>query len=881
MSFFSFQKKTDNKKKNEIAITSDHNLLPTLENLSKIQPTGCDSIEYPSGDMYDGEINLYKQRHGAGVCKYSTEFTEREVPSASLKQPMIYSFTGKFFNGNPCIDTQAVIQYENGDRYCGTVMGYDDDLLNDNSLLSEFYHRSYPHRTLFGGSNTSSPSSTSPTNNSSNNNNYLSPNNNNSLTPPNSSKKKKSGFAFKSTASTDVSESLGVKNVLECIPFIMKHGEGELHYSDGSKYTGSFVADAREGYGVMVDLKNSTEYYGNWKDNEKDGFGVLIFKDGTVYEGEFKDGKQGGKGTLKLPTGDKIEGFWIGNAVRGTFEKGTLQNVQNKCPIMLLREEMKKTEKNDRMTTFQHGGTTVLTKEELLTQKKWDGLFNLFLDGIKCEKLHFENSSAYKFIEQKKDGSVSPISKKSIQDSLQTYLEDAITPKVQANNNNNLLDTSTLPFIGALTTEMNDNVLSRIISKFVNIFTWKYHYSDIKTTGTAKYLIPHALDDFHSFVLYLYEVTSNIIGKDAVGIFGPRRLIYILKDNVLGKIYTTLFAIYKCCYQEQDNLYKFKMMALSNITMRELGVKPSFIPENKDLFRNPYEECIQKLRKVSTQFVTAHEKYDLLVQVGIELISAIDFIEERKTSKLTDRGADDVLPVYLYVFIQAQIPHVYSTFKFLLDFIDEQVNNSEMGYRFSSFENAIQYIPMIDASIRDTNGILVPTFVLEERLGTCVTKIKKEAKERGESPRLLWISSIFIVVGSSITELLQNNMQSNSLSNTDVTTTIPLTSTNAAPSVTLYDRHHLELLRKYFEYAERILQCVSLKLEVTEVEMDTLPSNRPSLDDLDDDWTPLQRKKLNVEDNSNKVYRVIIEQTYPSHIYFKMASKLEEFIEEL
>ncbi|KAG2387826.1 hypothetical protein C9374_001420 [Naegleria lovaniensis] len=840
-------------------------LLPTAENLAREPPCGLELLEYANGDIYEGEVNLKGHRHGSSNCCFSEDAEREYPPNFNPSQPAIKQFTGKWFSNMPCIDTPAVIQYSNGDRYCGAVMAFTEELLDDSNVLSEYYNRKTVSSPSSGVS--SSQSSNTSTNNSNSSNN---------------SKKKKSPFSFNSTSEANNNIFGNIPSGEEGLPFIMKHGEGELHYANGSKYNGSFLRDMREGFGVMIDMKNDTEYYGNWKDNEKEGFGTMIFKDGTVYEGEWKAGAQGGRGVLRLPNGDKIIGEWSGNNIKkATYEKGTIQHVNSKCQVMLLREEVKKTEKNDRTTSFSHVTTPILAKEDLVTQRKWDGLFASFTDSINYEKEKFANSSIAKFIEEKKsqEDTVSPMSRKSIQDTLQTYLDDAMVRKLSKITYDNVTQIvhntdEILPINGVLSTATNDHVLSRIISKFVNLFNWKYHQSDIQSTVAAKYHIPHALDDFHSFVIFLFEKTCFIIGTDAVVVFGHKRLLYELKDHVLSRIYNALFTIYKFCYQEQDNMYKFKTLALSTISMRELGVKEGFIPTDEIvLFENPYDQCIKKLRQISTQNTTAHAKLDVLVQVGKELITAIDFIEEKKRGKISDRGADDTLPVYLYVFIQAQIPNVFSTFKFLLDFMDEKAQTTEQGYRFSVFENAIQYIPMIDSSIRDTNGILVPTFVLEDRLESCVKKIRKESKEVGDAPRLLWMSSLFIVVGSTLSEQSQTHAGGSTAGTPNV---IPIT-----------HKHHKELLNRYYKHAERILKCISLQLEAQD-----LPSSVPTTPTADtpvspreqeEDWTPLQKKMSNADNTprmTTKQFSIVVEQVYPSHIYFKLARKLEELLEE-
>lgn len=380
-------------------------------------------------------------------------------------------------------------------------MGFTEELLEEASILSEYYYSNYTPSSSSNSSSLKTPrssvSSTSPSNNS-------------PSAPP---KKKKNPFSFSSSSENNNDSLFGkpASSTDEGLPYIMKHGEGELHYLDGSKYNGSFRRDVREGFGVMIDTKNGTEYYGNWKDNEKEGFGTMIFNDGTIYEGDWRGGKQGPKGVLRLPNGDRIVGEWDGNNIKkAIFEKGSIQNVKSKCPTMLLREEVKKSEKNDRTTSFSHVTTPILAKEDLVTPRKWDGLFSIFANSIEIEKEKYANGVTAKCIEEKKtqDGSISPISRKSIQDALQNYLDDSMARKLSKITIDNVTQIShgdEAPIFGVLSTATNDHVLSRIIAKFVNLFNWKYHQSDIKSTAAAKHHIPHALDDFVSNLLILFS----------------------------------------------------------------------------------------------------------------------------------------------------------------------------------------------------------------------------------------------------------------------------------------------------------------------------------------------------------------------------------------
>jgi hypothetical protein len=85
-------------------------------------------------------------------------------------------------------------------------------------------------------------------------------------------------------------------------------GLGLLTNKNGDEYTGEFKNGKKNGFGFfrigvpaiysISGLKNAKYYYGNWKDDQLDGFGRVYDKEKRLlYEGEFKEGK---------PFGDKF-----------------------------------------------------------------------------------------------------------------------------------------------------------------------------------------------------------------------------------------------------------------------------------------------------------------------------------------------------------------------------------------------------------------------------------------------------------------------------------------------------------------------------------------------------------------------------------------------
>ena len=81
-----------------------------------------------------------------------------------------------------------------------------------------------------------------------------------------------------------------------------RHGQGELTFSDGSKYEGEFKDDKKHGQGTET-YSDGSSYEGEWKDGEQDGNGTYTWSDGGKYVGEWKDGYKTGKGTITTSLG--------------------------------------------------------------------------------------------------------------------------------------------------------------------------------------------------------------------------------------------------------------------------------------------------------------------------------------------------------------------------------------------------------------------------------------------------------------------------------------------------------------------------------------------------------------------------------------------------
>jgi hypothetical protein len=100
----------------------------------------------------------------------------------------------------------------------------------------------------------------------------------------------------------------------------LKNGYGIFEYFNGYIYLGEWKDDKRDGeHGILRD-KNNMIYNGDWKDDKKDGNGVYYEKGKIKYDGEWKNDLYDGKGFLYFDKNDWIE---------AKFKKGKCKKILN------------------------------------------------------------------------------------------------------------------------------------------------------------------------------------------------------------------------------------------------------------------------------------------------------------------------------------------------------------------------------------------------------------------------------------------------------------------------------------------------------------------------------------------------------------------------
>lgn len=97
------------------------------------------------------------------------------------------------------------------------------------------------------------------------------------------------------------------------------NGKGIMVNKDGNSLFGDWINGVCTGKGVLK-INNGYEYEGDFVNNKKQGFGIEKLSDGSRYEGEFQDNKKMGKGKYISNTGESYEGEFKDDLFEG---KGT------------------------------------------------------------------------------------------------------------------------------------------------------------------------------------------------------------------------------------------------------------------------------------------------------------------------------------------------------------------------------------------------------------------------------------------------------------------------------------------------------------------------------------------------------------------------------
>ncbi|WP_420574309.1 phospholipid carrier-dependent glycosyltransferase [Kordia sp.] len=129
----------------------------------------------------------------------------------------------------------------------------------------------------------------------------------------------------------------------------------QLGYSSTSKYLLPAIDRYPNKFKTIKELKNPNTYlmkfeptlgyWGDWKNNKRNGFGTYVWEDGQKYEGFWKDDVRHGKGTVFFNSGESLSGVWENGKLNGEVVKKDKNGVvteksiyKNNIKIQVIKE---------------------------------------------------------------------------------------------------------------------------------------------------------------------------------------------------------------------------------------------------------------------------------------------------------------------------------------------------------------------------------------------------------------------------------------------------------------------------------------------------------------------------------------------------------------
>ncbi|WP_159519436.1 MORN repeat-containing protein [Sunxiuqinia indica] len=101
----------------------------------------------------------------------------------------------------------------------------------------------------------------------------------------------------------------------------------QLGYSSTGRYLLPAIKKYPLKFKVIKQVKNPDTYlmkfqpelgyWGEWKDDKREGKGTFVWENEQRFVGEFKNNLRNGKGILFYPNGNQLEGTWVNDTLQG------------------------------------------------------------------------------------------------------------------------------------------------------------------------------------------------------------------------------------------------------------------------------------------------------------------------------------------------------------------------------------------------------------------------------------------------------------------------------------------------------------------------------------------------------------------------------------
>ncbi|XP_048580362.1 alsin [Nematostella vectensis] len=494
-----------------------------------------------------------------------------------------------------------------------------------------------------------------------------------------------------------------------------RHGHGVMSYgamssSAASVYIGEWSADRKNGYGTMDDVIRGEKYMGMWDNDIRQGAGVIVTLDGvytqgtfvqgkltghglllcddnTIFEGEFSGHCQlSGKGTLTLPSGDCLDGTFLGQWGDGIKINGVFTKKE--------KDTGAKSPSEPEMKAF------------VSPDRKWQALFHECREKLGCEgDQDAEPLTAWKCISRALMSSHDGRPAHAKHDVLQQLFN---VGNEMERSGKYTLDAQALQDYLSKAFDMSCHPLGELVSALV--YAYRATYLGM---GTHRRLLAHAVAEAKSFTHRIYRITRLLfpelpnedyvhLATDTVSGISKHHTeestssSAVLHPVLLPRLYPPLFTLYALHNEPSDSKYWERILLLNKRSdtalMTYVDVRRQFWLT--DGSRSPskegeescdvhhYVSAVEELQQMSTK-LSPMEKLACLKTTFEKINQDVERFW-RGEEKLV--SLDDLFPVFHFVVIRARIPHLGSEIHFIDDMVDAHVHVGEQGHMFTTLK---------------------------------------------------------------------------------------------------------------------------------------------------------------------------------------------------
>ncbi|XP_026538725.1 ALS2 C-terminal-like protein [Notechis scutatus] len=473
------------------------------------------------------------------------------------------------------------------------------------------------------------------------------------------------------------------------------------------RYTGHWTKDKRAGYGVLDDKERGERYIGMWENDQRHGPGIVVLQSGVCFQRTFHLDKMVGSGVLLLEDDLVYEGnftndFKFVGKGKLTFPNGfVLEETFTNKSIEGLQVPGAMIPSGDQQSFAK--SAIQLGQEDFPVEKRWENLYDQFLAFIHAGGQADTEESFMGFhvqtsreLRKSQENLFCDGGNKEASEKTD-FLEELIKhqePEAQPSYLQQALESSLHP-------------LGKLLKTLILVF--QSTYSGI---GTNKHLLRMAQEEVKDYAKKIWEFYQSLLqlALKVKGFNSPKntekRYVdggFIVLPLILPYFYPDLLMLYMVAHEKQDEVYSQGIVSLSCFSdtalLEYLGVQKDFWPVKDLALARDQRQSLVK----DHCFLSATECLQKLIatldpQEKLEILQKtyeeIEGTINQLLGKECNLPMDDLLPLLTYVVTRASIQHLGAEVHLIRDLMDP-TNGGKHDFLLTALESCYQLIQEI------------------------------------------------------------------------------------------------------------------------------------------------------------------------------------------